>query len=63
LLFIGSIIQGVHLNIVWYVGDTANALMAFPNLLSLVLLSGLVGKITTDYFYKKKKSISGIPKA
>jgi len=63
LLFIGSIIQGVHLNIVWYVGDTANALMAFPNLISLVLLSGLVGKTTTDYFYKKKKSISGIPNA
>jgi len=32
LLFIGSIIQGVHLNIIWYIGDTANALMAFPNL-------------------------------
>jgi AGCS family alanine or glycine:cation symporter len=53
LLFMGSIIQGVHLNIVWYTGDTANALMAFPNLLSLLLLSGLVGKITTKYFYKK----------
>jgi AGCS family alanine or glycine:cation symporter len=63
LLFIGSIIQGVHLNIVWYVGDTANALMAVPNLISLVLLSGLVGKTTTAYFYKKKKSVSGIPNA
>ncbi len=55
LLFIGSIIQGVHLNIVWYIGDTANAFMAFPNLLSLLLLSGLVGKVTIKYFYKKKK--------
>lgn len=55
LLFIGSIIQGVHLNIVWYVGDTANALMAFPNLLSLLLLSGLVGKVTVKYFYKKRQ--------
>jgi AGCS family alanine or glycine:cation symporter len=63
LLFVGSIIQGVHLNIVWYVGDTANALMAVPNLISLVLLSGLVGKTTTAYFYKKKKSISGIQNA
>jgi AGCS family alanine or glycine:cation symporter len=54
LLFIGSIIQGVHLNIVWYVGDTANAFMAFPNLLSLLLLSGLVGKVTIKYFYKKR---------
>jgi len=55
LLFIGSIIQGVHLNIVWYLGDTANALMAFPNLISLLLLSGLVGKVTIKYFYKRKE--------
>lgn len=54
LLFIGSIIQGVHLNIVWYIGDTANAMMAFPNLISLILLSSLVGKVTTKYFYKKR---------
>ncbi len=53
LLFIGSIIQGVHLNIVWYIGDMANAFMAFPNLVSLVILSGLVGRVTTKYFYKK----------
>ncbi|UCE43060.1 MAG: sodium:alanine symporter family protein [Candidatus Aminicenantes bacterium] len=53
LLFIGSIIQGVHLNIVWYIGDMANAFMAFPNLVSLVILSGLVGRVTTNYFYKK----------
>lgn len=55
LLFIGSIIQGVHLNIVWYIGDTANALMALPNLLSLLLLAGLVGRITVKYFYGKKQ--------
>ncbi len=54
LLFIGSIIQGVHLNIVWYIGDMANAFMAFPNLVSLIILAGMVGKVTTKYFYKKK---------
>jgi AGCS family alanine or glycine:cation symporter len=53
LLFIGSIIQGVHLNIVWYIGDMANAFMAFPNLVSLVILAGLVGRVTTKYFYKR----------
>jgi AGCS family alanine or glycine:cation symporter len=53
LLFVGSIIQGVHLNIVWYIGDIANALMAFPNLVSLTILAGLVGRVTTKYFYKK----------
>ncbi len=53
LLFIGSIIQGVHLNIVWYIGDMANAFMAFPNLVSLIILAGMVGRVTTKYFYKK----------
>lgn len=53
LLFMGSIIQGVHLNIVWYIGDMANAFMAFPNLVSLIILAGMVGKVTTKYFYKK----------
>jgi len=55
LLFIGANIQGPHLNIVWYVGDIANAFMAFPNLLSMILLGGLVGTVTTKYFYKKRK--------
>jgi AGCS family alanine or glycine:cation symporter len=55
LLFVGSILQGPHLNIVWLTGDIANAFMAFPNLLSLLMLSGLLGKITTEYFFKKKK--------
>ena len=54
LLFAGSILQGVHLNIVWLIGDTANAFMAFPNLVSLILLSGYLGKVTRDYFFKKK---------
>jgi AGCS family alanine or glycine:cation symporter len=55
LLFTGANIQGVHLNIIWNIGDMANAFMAFPNLVSLILLSGLVGKITTDHLYKKKR--------
>ena len=54
LLFIGSNIQGAHLNIVWYIGDIANAFMAFPNLISMVILAGLVGRVTTKYFYKKE---------
>jgi len=53
LLFFGSIIQGVHLNIIWYIGDIANASMALPNLLSLLILAGMVGRVTTKYFYKK----------
>ncbi|MCJ7582406.1 MAG: alanine:cation symporter family protein [Candidatus Aminicenantes bacterium] len=55
LLFIGANVQGVHLNIIWNIGDMSNAFMAFPNLISLLILSGMLGKITKDYFFKKKK--------
>ncbi len=55
LLFIGANIQGPHLNIVWYIGDIANAFMAFPNIVSMLILAGMVGRVTTDYFYKKDK--------
>jgi AGCS family alanine or glycine:cation symporter len=54
-LFVGANIQGVHLNIIWNTGDMANAFMAFPNLVSLLILSGMLGRITRDYFFKKKK--------
>jgi AGCS family alanine or glycine:cation symporter len=60
LLFAGSILQGVHLNIVWLTGDIANAFMAFPNLVSLLLLSGLLGKTTYNYFFKKNKKKNAI---
>jgi AGCS family alanine or glycine:cation symporter len=56
LLFIGANIQGPHLNIIWYIGDMANAFMAFPNLISMVILAGMVGKVTTKYFYTKDKN-------
>ncbi len=50
LLFIGALLQGEHLNIVWYVGDSFNAFMAAPNLLALFLLTGFVARFTNDYF-------------
>ncbi|MFC2160187.1 alanine/glycine:cation symporter family protein [Acidobacteriota bacterium] len=55
MLFIGANIQGVHLNIIWNLGDMSNAFMAFPNLISLLILSGMLGKTTKEYFFKKKK--------
>lgn len=39
-----------HLDFVWLVADTLNAFMAFPNLISLVLLSPVVVKLTNEYF-------------
>lgn len=54
LLFLGGIIHGTHIDIVWYVGDVFNAIMAFPNLIALLALTGVVARITTDYYGKRK---------
>lgn len=37
------------LEIVWDFSDTANGLMAIPNLISLIVLSGVVVKLTNEY--------------
>jgi len=39
----------VPLQLVWNVADITNILMALPNLLSLLLLAGLVAKLKNDY--------------
>lgn len=39
-----------QLDFAWLVADTLNGLMAIPNLLSLLLLSPVVVKLTRDYF-------------
>ncbi len=39
----------VPLNLVWNIADVTNILMALPNLIGLVLLAGLVKKLTDDY--------------
>ncbi|CAE6917097.1 Sodium/alanine symporter AgcS [Pseudomonas marincola] len=41
-----------HLDFAWLVADTLNGLMAIPNLLSLLLLSPVVIKLTKDHFAK-----------
>ncbi len=42
-----------HLNIVWLVSDTLNAMMALPNLIALILLSPVVFKLTKAHFNAK----------
>lgn len=49
-VFIGAIAE---INTVWLIADCFNALMALPNLIALIGLSGLVVKITRDHFAKK----------
>ncbi len=43
----------VPLKLVWNFADIANMLMAAPNLISLILLCGLVKGLTDDYFRRK----------
>lgn len=51
-VFIGAIAE---INTVWLVADCFNALMALPNLIALIGLSGLVVKMTREHFAKNSK--------
>ncbi len=44
----------VPLKLVWNFADIANMLMAAPNLVSLILLAGLVKELSNDYFSRMK---------
>jgi alanine or glycine:cation symporter, AGCS family len=46
-LFIGAL---GGLKMVWDIADTLNALMAIPNLVALVMLSGVIVKLTKEFF-------------
>lgn len=46
-VFIGAIAE---LEAVWAFGDAALGIMTFPNLLAIILLSGMLKKLTKDYF-------------
>ena len=46
-----SLIDG---ELAWAISDTFNGLMALPNLIGLVLMSGLVVEISKNYFQRKK---------
>ncbi len=47
---VGAVTQ---LDFVWLVADTLNAFMALPNLVSLLLLSPVIVKLTNEYFANK----------
>jgi len=49
-LFFGSIIS---LDIIWNIADCMNALMAIPNLIALLLLSGVAARETKKYLWSK----------
>lgn len=56
-LYIAAVFIGPYLtvSVVWCIADIFNGLMAFPNIIALLALSGIVGKETRDYFAKKKQ--------
>lgn len=51
LVIVSAVIDG---ELAWAISDTANGLMALPNLIGLVFMSGLVVKITKNYLDRKK---------
>ena len=52
LVFVGAV---ADLSLVWDIADGTNALMAIPNLISLVLLSGVIVAETGKYLWNKRK--------
>jgi AGCS family alanine or glycine:cation symporter len=50
-VFIGSV---MNLSIVWNLADCMNALMAIPNLLSLLFLSGIIVHETRKYLWRNR---------
>ncbi|MEM1041866.1 MAG: sodium:alanine symporter family protein [Bacteroidota bacterium] len=48
--FVGAV---ASLATIWVIGDIALGLVTFPNLIALVLLSGVVVKLTKSYFERK----------
>ncbi len=51
LVIVSAVIDG---ELAWGISDTCNGLMAIPNLIAVVCLSGKVVKITKNYFDRKK---------
>ena len=53
-IFVAVIVIGatLKLELVWNIADTLNGFMAVPNLIALLALSGVVIKLTKEYFSK-----------
>lgn len=52
IIFIPIIVLGATINLdnVWIIAEIMNGLMAIPNLIGLLMLSGVVVKLTNDFF-------------
>lgn len=54
VVVIGAIVQ--NRGVIWSIADTLNGLMAIPNLIALLLLSGTVFKLVNEYKFNKISS-------
>ena len=52
IVVMGGCLSGLQL--VWDIADALNGLMAIPNLIGLLLLSGVVARATKDYISRRK---------
>ncbi len=50
MVFVGASGGSGSLSLIWQISDTTNGLMAIPNLIGIIGLSGIVVKATKDYF-------------
>ena len=57
IIFLSTVFLGavMPLQTVWNIADISNALMAFPNLISLLLLSGVMVEETRKHLWDKEK--------
>ncbi len=57
VLYIAAVFIGPYMTLsaVWTIADITNALMAIPNVISLIALSGVTARMTSEYFKKYPK--------
>jgi AGCS family alanine or glycine:cation symporter len=60
VVVIGAVATG---GVIWTVADILNGLMAIPNLIGLLLLSGTVFRITRSYNFEAAQSSDALPPA
>jgi len=58
VVVIGAVATG---GVIWTVADILNGLMAIPNLIGLLLLSGTVFRLTRDYSFKEAQQAASLP--
>lgn len=55
MIFVSAIIPETYAKLPWDISDTFNGLMAIPNLIGVLSLSGTVYALTKNYIDRKLK--------